>query len=198
MDNIKNNKANLALGKAVLLANPFSPAQWSKIESLVNEIASHPEQLECISKGKGELAKSNFSLFIYKFIARENGKSIIKDCQYTDTLLEILEQSNLYKDLSYYGSNKLKILRLQLNIMHQGSFVQRHTDSSSDSAYTYSALIQINSQYTGGEFIIYDKTQSAHEISRQNRSALLMPADSPHEVAPLKEGVRYTLCLFCG
>lgn len=198
MDVAELNGHPIDIGQTIYLEKVFTASQWEEIELLIQTIASKKELLETITKGYGRLENTKFSLYLYKFISNLNGISIETDSEYTRQLLKIINQSDLINQINFVAKKNLKILRMQLNIMGEGSFVQRHVDYDSDHSFCCSLLIRTASQYTGGDFIIYDVEGCAHQIRQANRSILMMSSHSPHEVEIISSGTRYTICLFCG
>jgi predicted 2-oxoglutarate/Fe(II)-dependent dioxygenase YbiX len=170
------------------------------VEELLNigEISSKPELLETISKGQGALEQSNFSLYLYRFISRQNRVSSVVDSEYTKIILQLIADSNLMVQISKLAQQNLRILRMQLNIMREGGFVDRHIDYDRDPAYVSSVMIQVGSEYSGGNFIIYNEDGKSKVIHRTNRSIMVMSSLSPHKVEHIQKGFRYTVCLFCG
>ena len=191
-------RGSLCIGETVFLDNLLDESQWTNLEVLIHEISSKPELLDAISKGHGALEQSNFSLYLHRFISRENGISFVNNSEYTQILLQLIAHSNLMKHISKLAQQDLRILRMQLNIMCDGGFVERHIDYDSDPAYISSVLIQAGSEYLGGNFIIYDEEGHSKSIIRTNRSIMVMSSRSPHEVERIQKGLRYTICLFCG
>jgi len=188
----------LSVGETASLDNVFDDSQWTKLEMLIREISREPGLLEAISKGQGALGQSNFSLYLYRFISRQSGISLVKDSGYTKILLQLITHSNLMAQISELAGQDLRILRMQLNVMYKGGFVSRHIDHDSDHAYISSVMIQIESEYIGGNFIIYDEEGKSKALQRTNRSIMVMSSLSLHEVELIQAGFRYTICLFCG
>lgn len=191
-------KEPLCVGETAFLDNVFDDSKWTKLEMLIQEISRKPDLLEAISKGQGTLEQSNFSLYLYRFISRQNGVSSVTDSEYTKVLLQLIAHSNLMAQISALAGQDLRILRMQLNVMYEGGFVDRHIDYDSDHAYISSVMIQVGSEYIGGDFIIYDEEGKSQAIQRTNRSTMVMSSRSLHEVELIQTGFRYTICLFCG
>ena len=189
---------SFSVGKIAFLDNVFDDSQWENIEILISEISREPGLLEAISKGQGALEQSNFSLYLYRFISRQNGISSVIDSIYTKMLMRLIEHSNLMAQISELAKQDLRILRMQLNIMREGGFVDSHIDYDSDNAYISSVMIQAGSEYIGGNFIIYDDEGKPQVIHRVNRSIMVMSSRSLHEVERIQKGLRCTICLFCG
>jgi Rps23 Pro-64 3,4-dihydroxylase Tpa1-like proline 4-hydroxylase len=180
------------------IENIFSDKQWSTIEALIQEIVAQPILLEAVTKGRGYLEATPFSLQLYTFIARNQGVSTTKDSKYTKQILSILAESHLLKKLSELTGKKVSVLRMQLNIMNSGGYVSQHTDYDSDYAYFYSVLVRPKCEYTGGELVLHHEDQVPNYIRQSDRSILVMSSRQLHSVEAVLSGNRYTICLFCG
>lgn len=188
----------LNIGEITFLDNIFDDSQWTTLEILIREISSKPDLLEVISTGQGVLQQANFSLYLYRFISRQNGVSSVIGSEYTKIILQLIADSNLMTQINNLAQQNLRILRMQLNVMNEGGFVGLHIDYDSDPAYVFSVMIQVGSEYSGGNFIIYNEDGKSKVIQRTNRSIMVMSSLSPHKVEHIQKGFRYTVCLFCG
>jgi len=80
---------------------------------------------------------------------------------------------------------------------------ERHSDrrnESSGSASRYmSVIINLNSNYEGGEFIFFNPTTRKEDVIREEKlkegSVLMFPSNFlfPHSVKPITKGTRYSL-----
>lgn len=183
---------------ATYLDNVFNERQWYSLENLIYSIIAEPNLLDVVKQGSGTLVSTYFSLRLYKFISRVNGVSQHINSIYTQTLIDIIHDAKLIEVLSELNAVQLNMLRLQLNIMQNGDYVNLHTDYASDKAYISSILIRVASEYTGGELVVYNEQNIPHIFAQNNRSILMMSSKTPHEVKPIISGARYTICLFCG
>lgn len=176
----------------------FTDSQWRTIETIIEDITSHPHLLENITKGYGNLEQTKVSMLIHWFIKRKNDQSEIIDSPYSHSLLSVINASSLMKKINQSMGVKLAILRMQLNVMHQDGYVTQHIDADSDKAYECSVLIRAGSEYTGGNLVIHEDQKPSYEVQQPNRSVYLMSAHHRHEVTMVKSGKRFTLCLFIG
>ena len=84
----------------------------------------------------------------------------------------------------------------RLNKYSEGGFMGRHVDNihhSHGQQYGYpqvSALLFLNDDYDGGEFVISDA-----EYNPKKGSAIIFPSNFmfPHEVKTIKKGIRYSI-----
>jgi predicted 2-oxoglutarate/Fe(II)-dependent dioxygenase YbiX len=73
-----------------------------------------------------------------------------------------------------------------------GNFYAKHTDSFKGQQRSISCSIQLNDDYSGGEFAFFDKEVI---IKTNAGSAILFPSNFmfPHEIMPVTEGTRYSI-----
>lgn len=114
---------------------------------------------------------------------------------------QIVEQA-IRKGIIEY-SKQIKFLgRLQLNEINllkyeKGNFYIKHVDQSSSLNRTLSIIINLNEEYDGGDVVftnpITDKPYSKPDLKAGD--IILFPSNFlyPHQVTPLKKGVRYSI-----
>lgn len=106
--------------------------------------------------------------------------------------------TNITDKLKSYVKTELNLnlLRVKLLVIkyYKGEFIAKHVDRNNGSDFNkdfvYNINIRLNNNYTGGEFYLNDKIFEAGVGDIYHYKS-----DVPHEVKPVKDGVRY-ICLF--
>lgn len=164
---------------------PFSRKEWEQIERLTTE-----NNLSYVKVYNGDTSEA---LSLNVFRVKKPGLNEI----YHDELMEIVGSKKM---LDFYRqickNNKLKIDRCQVHLYKKNDYIARHIDKESYEGYLYSLLFAISDNFSGGEMILYNKKGSADKFVIQNHSLLLFDSDIPHEVLPIKSGIRKTLAMF--
>ena len=92
------------------------------------------------------------------------------------------------------------IRRSQFNLLGKGSFVGRHLDIDSNPDYQIASVLQLGSEFTGGEFIVYPslkaKLKDAQVINPEYGSITISFCKLEHEVAFVKSGIRTSFVNF--
>ncbi|MBH5372214.1 2OG-Fe(II) oxygenase [Bradyrhizobium glycinis] len=89
------------------------------------------------------------------------------------------------------------IRRCQMHRMPPGSFVGIHLDAASDPDFEYSVIVQLASDFEGGEFVVYP-TRYEQQVFRPPLGAVLVTTCKlRHEVKPVLTGERRSLVYFC-
>ena len=100
-----------------------------------------------------------------------------------------------------FNNNKQQcIRRSQFNLLGKGSFVGRHLDIDSNPDYQIAAVLQLGSQFTGGEFVVYPSKDSSEKdaqvIDPEYGSLTISFCDFEHEVKKVTSGVRTSFVNF--
>ena len=74
----------------------------------------------------------------------------------------------------------------------EGEFYTQHTDSFKEQQRSLSCSIQLNEDYEGGEFALFDREMM---IRTSHGSAIVFPSNFmyPHEIMPVIKGTRYSI-----
>lgn len=80
----------------------------------------------------------------------------------------------------------------QLLRYNEGEFYIQHTDSFKEQQRSLSCSIQLNEDYDGGEFALFDREIM---IRTKPGSAVVFPSNFmyPHEIMPVSKGTRYSI-----
>ena len=80
----------------------------------------------------------------------------------------------------------------QLLRYKEGEFYIQHTDSFKEQQRSLSCSIQLNEDYEGGEFALFDREMM---IRTSHGSAIVFPSNFmyPHEIMPVIKGTRYSI-----
>lgn len=94
------------------------------------------------------------------------------------------------------GAEAVTLRRAQVNTMSAGSYIGYHVDTDSNPDYGYSIVLQLGTNYAGGEFVAYDGERAVFDAVPEHRSALITRSDIPHEVKAVLGGQRISLVYF--
>ena len=74
----------------------------------------------------------------------------------------------------------------------EGEFYIQHTDSFTQQQRSLSCSLQLNEDYEGGEFALFDREMM---IRTKPGSAIVFPSNFmyPHEIMPVIKGTRYSI-----
>ena len=72
-----------------------------------------------------------------------------------------------------------------------GDYVKKHVDTSSDQHRTLSCSLILNDDYVGGEISFFDDKK----LNLKKGDLLIFPSSFtyPHQVLPVKDGIRYSI-----
>lgn len=92
------------------------------------------------------------------------------------------------------GISNFDIDRIQAHIYRPGDFLAEHVDAES-SEYLYTFIFILQKAEEGGEFVISLGNEKV-VLNPEEGTLIVLDARLPHEVRPVKRGVRKTLCAF--
>lgn len=112
----------------------------------------------------------------------------------------------LFDWLSEETGEKVNKVKLIIDTMecpqfvHQyskGDFFIRHKDKMPNNTFyrKYNIGIQLNEDYGGGEFVVWDKDENEYTAPKEIGTALFYESELPHEVKAITNGVRYAFIL---
>ncbi len=116
---------------------------------------------------------------IYK---NENNEWIFKN------LIDFFEESSGIKTLKH------TIKRIHFHKFIEGDFFTRHNDSRD--GRIYSLGVNLNDDYLGGDFILYDEISNTNVIEKKEGNSYFFDAATDHEILQVKNGIRFSLILF--
>lgn len=122
---------------------------------------------------------------------------------YSKAVLEIIfndDCKKLLKDIiPEFKDQELCVRRCQFNVLSKGSFVGKHLDIDSNPDYRAAIVYQLGSQFSGGNFDVYENMESKkpiQEISPEYGSICISDSRFPHAVNEVTDGVRTSLVMF--
>lgn len=168
----------------------FSAAQWETIE----RIASSPE-LPWEKVLVGDADEPN-DVQVARFMTDIDRPRVVND-HLAEQLLPVIGSDAVKAYCQQaLGSPELHLRRVQINRMGKGSFIGLHLDQDSNPDYEVSVVLQLGSQYEGGEFVVQRGEGDARTYLTEYRSVLISRCDLPHEVCEVLGGARTTLVFF--
>lgn len=102
-------------------------------------------------------------------------------------------RSNFFRTLL---GQKQYIRRCQINRMVKDSFIGLHLDTDSNPDYYVSVVIQLGTEFKGGDFVIYDDGKSPKHLVPPYGSVIVSKCKQPHEVLTVEENERVSLVYF--
>lgn len=142
----------------------------------------------------------NYSL---RNCSKENLIKLIPPCIFSLQIIKLLEVPLLNYSMMFPGCNVSKILQIDFLKYQEGGKYERHSDRGNECSGSMdrymSVIINLNSNYEGGEFIFFDPTTKKEKIIREEKltegSVLMFPSNFlfPHSVKPITKGTRYSL-----
>ena len=164
---------------------PFTQAEWSRLEVLTDE--------ENLCYSKPQVGDTDESLSMGVFRIKKPGDLKI----FHEELMHIIaspKMLNFYRETCQ--NNKLLIDRCQAHLYKTNDFIARHVDKESYQGYLYSLLFAISQDFSGGEMVLYNNKGTVDTFKLPYRSLLLADSAIPHEVLPVKSGIRKTVAFF--
>ena len=106
------------------------------------------------------------------------------------------EHLKFYKKL--LNKNQIYLRRVQVNKMHEGSFVGYHLDIDSNPDYLAAVVLQFGKNFKGGDYIVYEDKKDDVGLcySPFYQSMIISNCNYPHEVTKIDNGTRVSLVYF--
>ncbi len=176
--------------------NVLTNNDWVDLEQIIERIQSYSPEI--IEKSRmGDSRNESVNLDVIRFIMRKNNASYTLNDPYCSEIITILNRSHFLETINkHLKVNNLQILRMQFNLMKEGSFVGLHKDNENDSSYLATAVLRTHSNFSEGELVLYGKNKRI--ISQKNRTVFLMDSSIEHEVMTVKHGYRNSLIIVMG
>ncbi len=156
--------------------------------------------LELVTYGDaGELNKCKVGRLVEDF---PNSLPKIVNKKLSKPLLEIFKTVEAQKFFSeFIGNNQKQIIRrCQFNLLEENAFIGRHLDIDSNPDYEIACVLQLGSNFTGGEFVVYpNKTSKENEaqiINPEFGSITISFCKVEHEVKTVLTGIRTSFVAF--
>lgn len=174
----------------------FSELDWQELDNIIHKIqrfSPHIIQQPIPTENKGD----PLNLGIVPLMVRSKKGAEPVNKPYITKFLAILKRAQFLPIIQRDTKiQDLKILRMQLYLMGSDSHVNLHTDQDSDPAYLMTAIIKTQSEFTGGEMIVYGKQTKI--ISQQKRFVYLLDSALKYEIKPIFSGFRNSLIVVLG
>jgi len=168
----------------------FSTTQWETIA----RIASSPE-LPWEKVLVGDADEPN-DVQVARFMTDIDRPRVVND-HLAEQILPILGANDVKAYCSAaLGAPELHLRRVQINRMGKGSFIGLHLDQDSNPDYEVSVVLQLGSQFEGGEFVVQRAEGDHRTYLTEYRSVLISRCDLQHEVCEVLGGARTTLVFF--
>ena len=126
----------------------------------------------------------------------------IRNKRLSEPILKLYQSQKAKEFFAKYLDKKTKqiVRRSQFNLLGKGSFVGRHLDTDSNPDYQIAAVLQLGSEFTGGDFVVYPSKDSgineAQIISPKYGSLTISFCAAEHEVKNVESGIRTSFVNF--
>lgn len=168
----------------------FGPEEWDAIEAIVHSPLLPHERVVI-----GDAGEDN-DVRVGRFLTDVDRPRRVNE-PLASRLLGIVHspaKAAFYRQL--LGTAAVTLRRAQVNTMSAGSYIGYHLDTDSNPDYGYSIVLQLGTNYAGGEFVAYAGEQALFDAAPRHRSVLITRSDIPHEVKPVLGGRRISLVYF--
>ena len=121
----------------------------------------------------------------------ENTKKYFDEELYKGIAKVIREYTKLYPSLNVDIDTGYNLLMYK-----EGQYYIQHVDNFTSQQRSLSCSIQLNDDYEGGEFALFDRGML---IRAKKGSAIVFPSNFmfPHEILPVQKGTRYSIITWC-
>ena len=166
---------------------PLSSSDWVALESLLAKM----DYAKVVGGDTGDA----HSVWVGRFINDVEKPESLHEL--TQSLLEIVMSEEMHAFFGQLvGAYPLCLRRCQANRLFNGDFIGYHIDRDTTPDYRATAVFQFSDDFEGGEFKLYHPVDGEKVVKLPRHSVLLNRGDIPHEVMPVKSGVRLTLACF--
>jgi len=177
--------------------NAFALFQYKEIfsDGDLDDIVSLCKKVPKESVTVGDVGEEG-KLEVGRFMTDVKNKlpAVIND-DLSHRMISILKNQKSHELFSRLMDGDYHIRRIQINTMKEGSFLSKHVDTHSNNDYIFSIVLQLESEYDGGEFVIY--FDGGKEVVKTKRGDILINrCEVPHEVNKVLEGDRKSLVFF--
>lgn len=166
---------------------PLSPEQWCSVEAMVRDI----EYARIVGGDTGDA----HSVWVGRFVNDVDTPQLLHDT--SEQLLNVLFSEPMHQFFGQIiGTRPLCVRRCQANRLFEGDFIGYHVDRDTTPDYLATAVFQLSDAFDGGEFVLYHPDRGHYTVNLPKYSLLLNRGDIPHEVLPVKYGMRQSLACF--
>lgn len=166
---------------------PLSAEQWRCVEAMVQDI----EYARIVGGDTGDA----HSVWVGRFVNDVDTPQLLHDT--SEQLLNVLFSEPMHRFFGQIiGTRPLCVRRCQANRLFEGDFIGYHIDRDTTPDYLATAIFQLSDAFEGGEFVLYHPDRGHYTVNLPKYSLLLNRGDIPHEVLPVKQGMRQSLACF--
>ena len=159
---------------------------FTKIEKILKKI---PRELVRI----GDAGEKN-NVYVSRLMT-DIKKPIVVNKKYSNMVLNILNEKYLGFFEKIVNRKKLYIRRAQVNNMSKNAFVGYHLDIDSNPDYLCAIVLQLGSEFTGGEYVVYKK-KTKRIFRPKYKSIIISDCKIHHEVTKVRSGKRISFVFF--
>jgi hypothetical protein len=164
---------------------PLTAREWLRLEQLTEEMNLNYEKVDVVGDTSEDLSLNVFRV-------KKPGDSKI----YHEEFMSLIGSQKM---LSFYQkickNPRLVIDRCQVHLYKTGDYIARHIDRESYQGYLFSLLFALSKDFSGGEMVLYNNNDS-NKFKIPYRGLLFSDSGIPHEVLPIKSGIRKSLAIF--
>lgn len=164
---------------------PFTEEEWSVLEKECNS-------LDYFAVQETEVTKEDVANVHCFRIKVKSQPEIHNEAIWG--LLNKPEMYVLYKDA--IGLNEPFIDRMQAHVYNPNGLLGRHCDADAVPSYRCSAILMMNDDYAGGEFVLFKDEENPVYFKPAARSLILTDSLLDHQVDLIHSGFRKSLCFF--
>ncbi|WP_455207947.1 2OG-Fe(II) oxygenase [Kaarinaea lacus] len=166
---------------------PLQAKQWDQLLSVLE----HMDYAKVVGGDTGDA----HSVWVGRFVNDVEKPQSLHAL--TDALLRIVMSAEMHAFFGHLvGNFPLCVRRCQANRLFAGDFIGYHIDRDTTPDYIATAVFQLSDAFEGGEFVLYHPEGGKQVLNLPKYSMLLNRGDIPHEVMPVRGGVRLTMASF--
>jgi len=166
---------------------PLTSENWNALESILDQM----DYEKVVGGDTGDAHSVWVGRFVNDVVKPEHLHRL------TSHVLEILMSETMHRFFAEIaGESPLCVRRCQANRLFKDDFIGYHVDQDTTPDYKATAIFQLSGDYQGGEFVVHHPEQGDCVMQFPRYSVLMNRGDIPHQVKPVKAGVRSTLACF--
>ena len=166
---------------------PLSQEQWHVLELLIRDI----EYVKIVGGDTGDA----HSVWVGRFVNDVDKPQLLHTA--SERILQLLLGDVMHRFFAgLIGAQPLCIRRCQANRLFEDDFIGYHIDQDTTPDYMATAVFQFSDGFEGGEFVLHHPEQGDVTLTLPKYSVLLNRGDIPHQVLPVKHGMRQSLACF--
>jgi hypothetical protein len=166
---------------------PLSAAQWQAVETLVRDI----DYAKIVGGDTGDA----HSVWVGRFVNDVERPQLLHEA--SERILALLLNDAMHQFFArIIDAQPLCVRRCQANRLFEGDFIGYHVDRDTTPDYLATAVFQLSEGFEGGEFRLFHGQRGEYTVELPKYAVLLNRGDIPHEVLPVKHGMRQSLACF--